>query len=254
DIGKCNQCNNMIGGLNHNLNEGSSIIDKDKIKQSIKVNDIQGYIIEDIFDTDYTVRTLHPASYRILHLFLHVIIGVQAHLPTTIAFIKNRDCNIVQYCKKHIETDWKVLKRIFNCDDETLTLGIHSILSDMVQESQKNVEKFTSPAQREVWEGYFNQRYVLPKIREFIKTANDFREALNNNADNSLEINETMKVTDQYNEKYLPLLWRLIKKPDLDNFRSYYITNTENKELFPLLNIFLKHETHLKLIQHLTQK
>ncbi|CAG8527830.1 33218_t:CDS:10, partial [Gigaspora margarita] len=89
--GECNQCKNKIGGLNHILNEGSSSIDEDKIKQSIAVNDKQGYIIEDTFDTYYTVRTLHPASYRILHLFLHIIIGIQAHLPTTIAFINNQD-------------------------------------------------------------------------------------------------------------------------------------------------------------------
>ncbi|CAG8590221.1 16749_t:CDS:2, partial [Racocetra fulgida] len=203
-IGECNQCKNKIGGLSHNLNEGNSSIDGDKIKQSINVNDVKGYIIEDTFDTYYTVRTLHPASYRILRLFLHIIIGVQANLPTTVNFINNQDCDIVQYCKKHIENDWEALKNIFNCDDETLALGIHSILSDMVQESQRNVEKFTSPAQREAWEEYFNQQYVLPRIKNFIGTANNFRIALDKNAENLLEINETLEVTDQYNENYLP--------------------------------------------------
>ncbi|CAG8573444.1 16784_t:CDS:2, partial [Dentiscutata heterogama] len=251
-ISECNQCKNKIGGLNHNLNEGSSSIDSNKINQSVVVNDKQGYIVEDgVFDTYHTVRNLHPASYRILHLFLHIIIGVQAHLPTIVTFINNQDIDIAQYCKKHIENDWKALKNIFNCEDETLSLVIHAILSDMLQESQQNVEIFTLPAQREVWETHFNQRYVLPRIKNFIGTANNFRIELDKNAENSLEINETAKVTDQYNENYLPLLWRLIRKPDLDNFRSYYMSNTENKELFPLLSIFLKHEKYLNLIQHL---
>ncbi|CAG8515793.1 10695_t:CDS:10 [Dentiscutata erythropus] len=118
-IGECNQCKNKIGGLGHNLNEGSSSIDNDKLKQSVVANDKQGYIIEDVFDTYHTVRNLHLASYRILHLFLHIIIGVQAHLPTTVAFINNQEIDIVQYCKKHIENDWKTLKNIFNCEDET---------------------------------------------------------------------------------------------------------------------------------------
>ncbi|CAG8490067.1 2405_t:CDS:10 [Cetraspora pellucida] len=250
-IGECNQCKNKIGGSFHILRDRNNSIDKYKIKQPIAVNDKQGYIIEDIFDTYHSVRTLQPASYRILHLFLHIIIGVQAYLPTTAAFINNQDCNIAQYCKKHIENDWEALKSIFNCENETLALFIHATLLDMTQESSQNVEKFTLPAQRDNWEKYFSQRYVLPSIKNFVGTVNNFRIKLDENTKNSLEINETMKITDQYNEKYLPLLWRLITKPNLDNFRSYYMSDTKNKELFPLLNIFLKHEKYLNLIQHL---
>uniref|UniRef100_A0A8H4B3K0 E3 ubiquitin-protein ligase n=1 Tax=Gigaspora margarita TaxID=4874 RepID=A0A8H4B3K0_GIGMA len=214
--GDCDQCKNKIGGLDHILNEGSSSIDEDKIERSIAVNDKQGYIIEDTFDTYYNVRTLHPASYRIIHLFLHIIIGIQAHLPTTVAFINNHSIDIVQYCKKHIENDWNVLKSILNCDDETLSLVIHSILSDMLQEPQKNVEKFILPAQREAWEECFSQKYVLPRIKNVRGTANNFRVALDKNANNLLEINETTEIACQY----LPRLWRLVRKPDLDNFKS----------------------------------
>ncbi|RIB21686.1 hypothetical protein C2G38_2175948 [Gigaspora rosea] len=251
ELGVCNQCKNVIGGLDHSLNVGNSSIDNDKIRQRIAINDKQGYIFEDIVDSYHTVRTLHPASYRILRLFLHIIIGVQAHLPATIAFINNQSIDIVEHCKNHIENDWKALKTIFNCEDETLSLFIHSILSDMLQDSQKIVEKFTSSAQREAWEEDFNQRYILPKIKNFLGTTNNFRMTLDKNAENSLEINETMEVTDQYNENYLPLLWRLIKKPDLNDFRSYYMSNDKNKELFPLLNVFLEHEKYLNLIQHI---
>ncbi|CAG8523583.1 1810_t:CDS:10, partial [Dentiscutata erythropus] len=250
--GKYNQCKNNIGGLGHKLNEGNSSIDEKKVNRPIAVNDVQGYIIEDTFDTNYTVRSLHPASYRILHLFLHIIIGIKAHLPTTTAFINNKNIDITQYCKQHIENDWKALKSIFNCEDENLSLVIHAILSDMSQEFQQNVEKFTSPAQRKDWEEGFSQKYIIPKIENFIGTANNFRIALDKNAAYSLEINEPIKATDYYNENYLPLLWRLIKKPDLNNFRSYYMSNYENKETSPLLSIFLKHEPNLKLIQYLS--
>ncbi|CAG8757382.1 5595_t:CDS:1, partial [Racocetra fulgida] len=147
----------------------------------------------------------------------------------------------------HIENDWKALKSIFNCEDETLTLVIHAILSDMLKESLQNVEKITSSVQREAWKDNFSQKYVLPRIKNFIGTANNFRIVLDKNAENSLEINENM----QTSENYLPLLWRLIRKPDLDDFRFYYMSNHENKELLPLLNIFLKHEKNLNLIKHL---
>ncbi|KAF0541180.1 e3 ubiquitin-protein ligase [Gigaspora margarita] len=200
-IGECNKCKNEIGGLNHILNEGNSSIDEDRINQSISIKDKKGYIIEDTFDTYHTVRNLHPASYRILHLFLHIIIGVQAHLPTVIAFMNNQDCNIAQYCKKHIENVWQVLKDIFNCEDETLTLVIHVILLDMSQEPHRNIEKFTLPAQKKTWEEDFSQRYVLPKIKNLIRTTNNFRVALDRNAENLLENNKIMKVTDQLSYK-----------------------------------------------------
>ncbi|CAG8475156.1 3381_t:CDS:10, partial [Racocetra persica] len=248
-IGTCNQCKNRIGGSNHVLNAGNIDIDRNRIEHSVTINDKKGYLIEDIFDEFHSVRTLNPASYRILHLFLHIIIGVQAHSSTTIAFINDPNINIAQYCKKHIENDWKALKSIFNCEDETLALFIHSILSDMSQEPSQNVEKFVSPAQRESWEEYFNQQYVLPKIKNFVGAANNFRIMLDKNAEKSVEINETMEVNDHYNENYSPLLWRLIEKPDLDNLKSYCMSNIENKDAFPLLYIFLKHEKHLDLIQ-----
>ncbi|CAG8544418.1 10860_t:CDS:2 [Cetraspora pellucida] len=246
--GICNQCHSMIGGLDHVLNEGNNSIDGDKIKRSIAVKDKQGYIVEDALNNNvHSVRTLHPASYRILHLFLHIIIGIQSHLPITCFFINNQNVNIFQYCKMHIENDWKALRSIFNCEDETLALVIHAILSDMLNESTQNVEKFVSPAQREAWEDNFSRQYVLPRIKNFVGTANNFRILLDKNAENSLEINETM----QTSENYLPILWRLIRKPDLDDFRSYYMSNHENQELLPLLNVFLKHEKNLSLIKHL---
>ncbi|KAF0538645.1 e3 ubiquitin-protein ligase [Gigaspora margarita] len=248
-ISRCNQCNNEIGGLDHVLKAGSSDIDRSRLEGYISVNDKIGYIIEDTFDDYHSVRNLDPAAYRILHLFLHIIIGSQAHMTNTADFINDQHINVVQYCKKHIENDWKALKSIFNCKDETLALVIHSILSEMSQGPLQNVGIFTSPTQREAWEKSFSQKYILPRIKNFIGTANDFRIVLDKNAENSVEINETMEVTDHYNENYLPILWRLIEKPDLDSLRSYCMSNTENTESFPLLYVFLKHEKYLNLIQ-----
>ncbi|CAG8568647.1 9756_t:CDS:10, partial [Racocetra fulgida] len=176
--GKCPQCKSKVGAkAYHKLADESIYIDNDKIKQKIVVNDKKGYIAEEkcIDNNYYSVRTMHPAAYRILHLFLHSIIGLQANSPAATAFIGSQDNDIILYCKRNIENDWKVLKNIFACDDETLALAIHAILSEMSQEPQQNIEKFTTSIQREAWEEQFNQQYVLPRIRNFRGTANDFR-------------------------------------------------------------------------------
>ncbi|CAG8746833.1 34203_t:CDS:2, partial [Racocetra persica] len=131
--GKCPQCENKVGAKAYcKLADENIYIDSDKIKQKIVVNDKKGYITEEkcIDDNYYSVRTMHPATYRILHLFLHSIIGIQANSPAAITFIGSQANDIILYCKRHIKNDWKVLKNIFACDDETLALAIHAILSE----------------------------------------------------------------------------------------------------------------------------
>ncbi|RIB12125.1 hypothetical protein C2G38_2201522 [Gigaspora rosea] len=209
----CPQCKKKVGAkAYHVLVDESNEIDNDKITQTIDVNDKKGYMVEEcIDDINYSIRTMHRATYRILHLFLHSIIGIQANSPAAIAFISSQDNDITSYCKRHIENDWNVLKNNFACEDETLALVIHAILSEMSQELQQDIEKFTTSNQREAWEEQFNQQYVLPKIKNFMGTANDFRMKIANSQPKTEdEINETMNITEEYNVNYLPRLWRLI--------------------------------------------
>ncbi|KAF0517032.1 e3 ubiquitin-protein ligase [Gigaspora margarita] len=256
--GECPQCRIKIGAKAHHILADENVnIDNDRITQQIAVNDKKGYIVEEkcIDYNYYSVRTMHPATYRILRLFLHSIIGIQANSLAAIDFINSQDNDIndiISYCKKHIENDWKILKNIFACEDETLALVIHAILSEMSQEPQNIIEKFTTSIQRDDWEEQFNKQYVLPKIRNFMGTANDFRLKIATlQLKTEDEINETINITEDYNEKHLPWLWRLIGKPDINNFRSYYMADNERIKSFPFLNIFLKHEKNLKLIQFL---
>ncbi|RIB24397.1 hypothetical protein C2G38_684302 [Gigaspora rosea] len=65
------------------------------------------------------------------------------------------------------------------------------------------------------------------------------------------EINETMKLVDQYCEIYLPRLWRLVRNANINNFRAYYSNNEEHIKAYPLLAIFLQHEENLQLINNL---
>ncbi|CAG8632011.1 13033_t:CDS:2, partial [Cetraspora pellucida] len=165
--GKCPNCRKVIGAVNKEYGktaQGNIRLDESPLTQTTNAQDEQGYIIETRkTENYYSVRSMSPAAYRILHLFVHTIIGIQAPSDVVTEFItNNKNVNdigdIINYCERHINNDWEALKNILACGDEHLALVIHSILSEMSQEPPQVTEKLLTPVQREAWEMQFSQR------------------------------------------------------------------------------------------------
>jgi hypothetical protein len=118
---KCPQCGNAIGGASYNNPaEGNTRLDAKPVA-NVSLKDQAGYIGEPVNETLYhSVRSLPPASYRIIHLIVHALIGASAPQQALTFLRKNNQTatNAEKYCMDHIKNDWEVLKNILNCSDE----------------------------------------------------------------------------------------------------------------------------------------
>ncbi|CAB4416537.1 unnamed protein product [Rhizophagus irregularis] len=219
--GKCPECGNMIGGENHVSEAGNTRLDNAPIKKTLVAKDDKGYIAEaENEDINHSVRNLPPASYRILHLFIHSIIGAWAPSGTANTLLQKNNnvaSDSLAYCTRHIRNDWKVLLKILNCREESLALLLHAILDRMTMNPPKDLTLKT-PGEREDWEAKFAQNYVSPLIKSVTNTANQFRAkldvALAKTQGNSNiiegEVNQTLPMDRKYKLEYLPRLWRSI--------------------------------------------
>ncbi|KAF0485179.1 e3 ubiquitin-protein ligase [Gigaspora margarita] len=266
--GKCLKCGEEIGGRAYDqAAEGNTRLDGEPLTQQEDAKDQQGYIVEEKkTDNFYSIRSMTPASYRIIHLFVHAIIGIQAPSDVVSKFIKhnikgnNTNLNgaedMAPFCAMHINNDWDALKNILACGDEQLALVLHAILSEMTQQPLQQPARLTTSIERETWEVQFSQKYILPLTKNVMGTATDFSMLLETNITNAqqkakAEVNEIMKLNDQYRENYLPRLWRLVGDANINNFQAYYLNNAEHIKAYPFLAIFLKHENNLRLINNL---
>ncbi|CAG8520660.1 9110_t:CDS:2, partial [Scutellospora calospora] len=259
---KCPECGNDIGGSNHVLAGGNVQLDKGK-SSGFKAQDQTGYIEEEPnTQENNSIRSMIPASYRIIHLFVHTLIAASATTDSATLFNKTGKnySDIIQYCMEHIRCDWNILKKIFDVSDENLALLFHSILSTMAKEqfSQQKAVLNTS-AEREDWEIGFSAAYILPKIQNITKTTVEFKTELNNAmgaakvAKNVLEeeIAQELEISPQYNKDFLPRLWRITGKISFNGFNAYFLKNlVQNSKDFPFLNVYFKHEKNLSKLKH----
>ncbi|RIB04310.1 hypothetical protein C2G38_2222712 [Gigaspora rosea] len=259
---KCPECGNVIGGSKHVLAGGNVQLDQAK-STGFKAQDQTGYIEEvPNAQADYSIRSMIPVSYRIIHLIVHTLIAASATRGSTTLLNQTSKnySDIIQYCMEHIRCDWNVLKKVLDVSDENLALLFHSILSTMVKEQfpqQKAALKTLT--EREDWEIGFSAAYILPKIQSVTKTTVEFKSELNKAmgiakvAKNQLEdeITQELEISPQYNKDYLPRLWRITGKISFDGFNAYYLKNlAQNSKDFTFLNVYFKHEKNLSQLNH----
>ncbi|RHZ89175.1 hypothetical protein Glove_18g29 [Diversispora epigaea] len=262
-IGKCPECRATIGGTDHVIAAGQKRLDSKPITRAITANDQVGYICETgNTEISQSIRLLNPTSYRILHLFVHAIIGARAPSQIVTGFLqKNSDTvnDPSTYCMDHIKNDWIVLKRILNLSDENLALLLHSILDSMTKQPPKN-STLKKRVDREEWEANFSRNYVEPAVRSSTVTATDFGLEISKAETNSqesvniieVEINQTLQFDKEYNMQHLPMLWRTIEDINFESFRAFYSGDlSKNAENYPFLSIFFKHEQQLSFVKYL---
>ncbi|PKK68874.1 hypothetical protein RhiirC2_867041 [Rhizophagus irregularis] len=260
--GKCPECGNMIGGMNHVSEAGNTRLDNAPIRTNLVAKDEKGYIAEaENEDINHNVRNLPPASYRILHLFVHSIIGVWAPSNTANTFLRknnNVTNDSLAYCMGHIKNDWKVLLKILNCPEESLALLLHAILNRMTLNPPKDSALKTSE-EREEWEAKFAQNYVSPLIKNVTNTVTEFRAkldaALTKTQGSSIiegEVNQTLLMDQKYKLEHLPRLWRFIGTISFQGFRAYYNSDIEKHETyFPFISVFFRYFDKLEKVKYL---
>ncbi|CAG8553388.1 25421_t:CDS:2, partial [Racocetra persica] len=153
--GECLNCNRVIG---YGSNEGEyTRLDTDVIT-SFPIKHEPGYIVEQIStEKTHNARMMTPQAYRILHLFVHTL---GASVPSSIAskFFEKNGNNAgdpMVHCLNNICNDWKILRDIFDYNDEQLALILHSIISSMIEGPQSNEWRLDTPEKREEWEDKF---------------------------------------------------------------------------------------------------
>ncbi|CAG8457357.1 17413_t:CDS:10 [Racocetra persica] len=260
----CPGCGNTIGGSHHRSAPGNTRLDQD-IVLSVTSNDQAGYVSEKLESSQtYTVRAMCPTSYRILHLIVHTLILASTPSEATNNFFKqngNTYGDVTDYCMKHIENDWAVLKKLLNISDENLALLFHSILIEMINNPNhsKPNHLFNSVA-RQQWETNFARNYVTPLINNVTQTIRNFSTSLRNamNAaevsSNILdtEISQTLDMSPQHCKEYLPGLWRTLGTVCYESLNAYYSRDMHhNVQAFPFLAVYFKHEKSLSQIKHL---
>ncbi|CAG8500690.1 21661_t:CDS:2 [Dentiscutata erythropus] len=161
---KCLKCKGVIG---YGSIEGEyTRLDAKKIT-SVEIKHDPGYIVEQIStEKTHNVRMMTPQAYRILHLFVHTLLG--ASIPSSIAskfFAKNGNNagDTMEHCLNNIRNDWKILKEIFHCNDEQLAL-IHSIISSLIKESTSDEWRLDTPEKREEWEDEFSRDHDISNV------------------------------------------------------------------------------------------
>ncbi|CAG8764843.1 745_t:CDS:2, partial [Acaulospora morrowiae] len=246
---RCPDCKTRtIGGGDHKSAAGNRRLDNKPIAGPIASNDQAGYIGESTNQTMmHSVRSMPPISYRILHLFVHVLISGSSPAVTNNFLQKNNQVatNAEQYCMDHIQNDWNVLKVILNCNDENLALLLHSILSLMTQ-NPPPASALKTPAEREEWETNFTRNYVSPQTKSVTETIANFRTMLdtasaaqgNNSGIIESWINQTQAIDDEHHARFLPRLWRKIGINSFENFRAHFNGNlSQNQKDFPFLSV-----------------
>lgn len=258
---KCPECNNTIGGIGHVLNPGNMSLGGGRVD----VNDQRGYIVENsvgIQKTTHSVRQLTPTAYRILHLIEHAIFVVAT------SAIPN-DRNRVQYCLEHIETDWVVLRGLLNVDDETLSLLLHALLTEMEQSASQNVSRLSTSAMRQQWEQYFMSTFVNPLIANIHQTITNYRNrlAMAQAGDSTGYIDHEIEEIAQNNSNIsnqpdgLQRLWRYsggvhasIIATNADSSRglqAFYNAKSERQLRFPFLRVYFESPENFSLVKHL---
>ncbi|CAG8513369.1 24275_t:CDS:10, partial [Racocetra persica] len=252
--GKCANCKKGIGyGSTESEYER---LDENKIT-SVSIKHEPGYIVEQISTkTTQNVRMMTPQSYRILHLFVHALLGASVPSSVTSEFFAKNGNNAgdaMEHCIQTIRNDWNVLKEIFDCDNEQLALILHSIIFSMIEKSSSDEWRLDTSEKRENWEHKFSMDLNF-SVTNVMVMAKDIRNKLSENRISLTEeeIDDMLSAKDEkYHNENLPRLWRKIKDVNFKSLHAYYMINTAYKAKFPFLEVFFRHEKKLHLIKNL---
>ncbi|KAF0511754.1 e3 ubiquitin-protein ligase [Gigaspora margarita] len=262
----CPQCGSIAEGVQCIVNLGKRC----KAAQGLNGGNERitqlGYVYESIEsrkNINFCLRNLTPVPYRILHLFVHVLIAAAASSTDQWDVFTNPEQNNenqdhamiedpLDYCQQHIENDWQILTLLLDCDDETLAFILHSILHSMSESQIETTSRLDTVEKRQAWENEFTQLYINPKVTNALRTAADFKKLVKDSQHTlENEVNETLDVDENYQTNFYPRIWRRIGKPSLENLQTYCMGYPEFSTKFPFLSLFFEYQEQLTLVKNL---
>ncbi|CAG8574000.1 16629_t:CDS:10, partial [Gigaspora margarita] len=203
----CPQCGSITEGVQCIVNLGKRCNAVQGLNGSNEKITQLGYVYETIEsrkNNNFCLRNLTPVSYRILHLFVHVLIAATTWSTDQWDFFNNPEQNNenqnhvmiedpLNYCQQHIENDWQILMLLFDCDDETLAFILHSILHSMSECQIEATSRLDTIEKRQARENEFTQLYINPKVTNVLHTATNFKKLVKD-VQHTLEneVNETL--------------------------------------------------------------
>ncbi|RUS34694.1 hypothetical protein BC938DRAFT_479135 [Jimgerdemannia flammicorona] len=251
---RCPTCKNVIGGQRHNISGNSRVVNEPL------VDEVVGYTqeaTETLRDPTKSVRTLTTAAFRMLHLFVHAIFAFQ---PAAIAYaVTDRDP--VLYCLEHVENDWDMLRQILLCNDETMHLLLHAVLTRMERDHDHIVAPLSTSKMVEDWETEFMNAHVTPMVADMHQTLAIYRREIGGvGRDQHLlehEIKETLDLNDMdAGQESFARLWRYtsqLASPEdaVREMRAFVCRDPDRQRRFPVLQLFFKHKDNLDMLIHL---
>ncbi|CAG8447585.1 8222_t:CDS:10, partial [Acaulospora morrowiae] len=255
--GICPRCKSRIGGVNNKVNPGNRRIDAQTIRGNEETNERLGYVYEyteSRKNVNYRIRDMTSASYRVLHLFVHTLIAATSREDCR-NFFNQQDLELIkepiEYCKRHIENDWHILTCLFDCNDETLALVLHSILSFMAENPITTFVRLDTMEKRRLWEREFTRRYITFQVINAHNTATEFQKLVKN-VQHKLEseINETLR-NEESHDNFCPKIWRRTTEASFENLRAYCARYQNFAIEFPFLSLFFEYEERLSLLKNL---
>ncbi|VDI70333.1 Hypothetical predicted protein [Mytilus galloprovincialis] len=260
---KCNVCNEGIGGVRHNLDEGNI---QDDGKDTTETGHLLGQADESSVVT-VPERNLNRASFAIVRLLLHLAMysGTKYNLEAVCQFIKpNIDASVVcGYIMEHIKLDLQSIQRVLGKSNDEVYLLIHYILADIVNKHNMNVIGencapnmcgLTNKEGRLQWESEFVGRYINPVVDDIEsildscnhKLVNDTRLGFNALIRVIYELDSNSEIQNKENLQYHPLSWQFRREINIDLFSQ--MLNTSKEECKTLMSFF-QEEHHLRAIR-----
>ena len=210
-------------------------------------------------DVSCCVRSLSPADFRIVHLFVHAALygGLALGFCNAESFSKcimdeGEGSNFAHVCFKHIVKDLSALSKLFNCKEEEVIMLLHSVL-EVTAPNLTNVDHCMTEDKRLSWEKSFSDA-IRPLVCEFgvkRKITNPRGSESFSELERQIEECDNPHFDDM-NERslHIPRLFRVTSSKSLDNLRTYYM-HAEERASHPLLGLFLDFHGSLELVTHL---
>jgi hypothetical protein len=227
-----------------------------------KLNELQnsascGYLRHEPKSDDYTVRSLKPVTYRILHLLLHsnlymlVSLNIYKDLDFKIMLGLETNLNLLEYLKNHIETDFNIIGKQLGNNEHYIF--IQAILYKLPEFLRKHNQESNTIRIRNDFEEDFEKTLVEPllvSVGENIITYKNLFAPEEKIDEIKLLLNEASNpdFIEALKNKY-PLIkhMRINQEIDLPYFESKFNYLNKNKE-YPIIDLFIKKRFDLDVL------
>jgi hypothetical protein len=257
----CRQCGEPIGGQYHVLNPGNrAVTDDDSTRR--------GHILGAPLPRDpVPERQMTATSTSLLRLLLHMsmYLGAAENPQAISSLISPAVPNVAEFLWQHMSCDIYAIHRAISHSIDDVIVLVHLFLNHAITAVQHvdyrdDVQLGTKQA-RQHWENTFVSHYIAPVLADI----NDRLQQSNHDMvnDERLGNNELLRMlyevdvditsTDEIVE--VPALWRYRARISLEHMKREFEQQQgagegETKNCpFPVLDLFLKEEHHLRILR-----